>query len=159
VANVLADGRVATGSTGAGVLLHDLTERDIEAGYEVRRYPDSDYLDVIVPWDQVTTWRVACECGWTGAEREAFTSGRYGYRDCPEELGDEVFLPQWQSHVEPFEALFGLKALVEDLRGLETRIEDRVRLARIGGASWSQIGNAAGLTKQGAQQRWARLAP
>lgn len=30
-------------------------------------------------------------------------------------------------------------------------------VVRTGGASWTQVGRAASLSKQGAQQRWGRL--
>ncbi len=60
---------------------------------------------------------------------------------------------------QPFAALTDLEQLVDQLRDVETRIAETVRLARTGGASWTQVGRAAGLSKQGAQQRWSHLAP
>lgn len=68
VANVLADGRVGAGSTSGGVIVHELTADDGTAGRKVFGSVD---LDVVVPWDQVTTWRVVCECGWIGMEMPA----------------------------------------------------------------------------------------
>lgn len=159
VANVLADGRVSASSTGGGVIVHDLTDDDRRAGYEVRRWDGSDYIDVVVPWEQVVTWRVTCTCGWTGSERTAVTDARYGTRDCPEVLEDGLFRSEWRDHVEPFEALADLEGLVVDLHKIEARIDAKVKLARSGGASWSEVGRAAGLTKQGAQQRWGTSEP
>jgi hypothetical protein len=159
VANVLVDGRVSASSTGSGVIVHELSDNDREAGHEVLRYAGSDHIDVVVPWDQVTSWRVTCECGWTGSERPAVTDVKNGTRDCPEALEDSVFLPDWQAHVQPFEVLSELERLVDDLHEIETQVDDKVRRARLGGASWSQVGRAAGLTKQGAQQRWGHLVP
>lgn len=72
-------------------------------------------------------------------------------------LRDRVFYPEWKAHVGPFEALYELEGLVDDLQRLDSRIEDTVRLARSGGASWIQVGRAARLSRQGAQQRWAHL--
>ncbi len=163
VANVLADGRVASGSTAGGVIVHELTGDDVAAEREVRRYPGSDYLDVVIPWDQVLTWRLTCECGWTGRERPAQVASDSpidGYRDYdafPEI--EEAFAREWSAHVEPFAALADLNQLVDELRTGEARIDDKVRFARSSGASWSQIGRAAGLSKQGAQQRWGHLTP
>ena len=85
------------------------------------------------------------------------TDSKYGYRDCPDSVQDRVFLPEWQAHVAPFEATSQLEALIEDLHGIEARIEEKVRLARSGGASWTDVGRATGLTRQGAHQRWGHL--
>lgn len=156
VANVLADGRVASSMTGSGVIVHELSGDDVVAGREVRRYPGSDYLDVVIGWDQVVSWRVTCECGWTGGERAAVGEAG-GSRDCPEEVAERVFYPVWAAHVAPYAALFDLEQRTEQARDLEQRIGEKVQLARHGGASWSQVGRAAGLSKQGAQQRWGHL--
>jgi hypothetical protein len=163
VANVLADGRVAAATTGGGVIVHELTGDDIVAGREVRRYEGSDYLDVIVPWDQVVTWRLTCQCGWAGSERPAqvapvLPDRRLRDYDAFPEIED-AFAAEWSAHIEPFAALHDLEQLLDELRDLETRIEDKVQLARRSGASWSEVGRAAGLSRQGAQQRWSHLAP
>lgn len=158
VANVLADGRVTSSGTGGGVIVHELTADDITAEREVRRYPNTSHVDVVVPWDQVATWRVTCECGWTGEQLPAYDAPTYRTRDCPENVADRVFAPAWAAHVEPFVALFDLEQLVDQLRAIETSIDDKVRVARTGGASWAQVGRASGRSKQGAQQRWSHLA-
>jgi hypothetical protein len=44
----------------------------------------------------------------------------------------------------------------DQLRELEQRITEKVQLARIAGASWTQVGRAAALSKQGAQPRWGQ---
>jgi len=44
---------------------------------------------------------------------------------------------------------------VESLRDAERSVADAVGQARRGGASWSQIGDIVGTTRQAAQQRWA----
>ena len=142
VANVLADGRVSASTTRGGVIVHELTGDDVTAKREVRRYEGSNYLDV-VPWDQVVTWRVTCECGWTGSEHAAVTDPKHGDRYCPEESEERVFAPEWYAHVAPFAALTDLEQLVDQLRDVETKIEDTVRLGRAGGASWAQVGRAA----------------
>lgn len=161
VANVLTDGRVAGASTAGGVIVHELTTDDIAAEREVRRYPGSNHVDVVIPWNQVAAWRLTCECGWTGSEqpaRVAPDSPSDGRRDCDAFPDiEEAFAREWSAHVEPFAALTELDQLVDELRSVEARINDTVRLARAGGASWSQIGRAVGLSKQGAQQRWGQL--
>lgn len=154
VANVLADGRVASSSTGGGVIVHELTGDDVVAGREVRRYEGSDHLDVVIPWDQVTCWRVMCQCGWTGPERPAVTDTKYASRACPEDIEDRFFAPAWDAHVAPYVVLFDLAELTKQLHDLEHRITEKVQLARAGGASWADVGRATGLSRQGAQQRW-----
>lgn len=158
VANVLADGRVSSSMTGGAVIVHERTAEDIAAEREVRRYPGSDYLDVVIPWDQVAAWRVTCECGWTGEQRPAVGEAG-GARDCPEDVEERVFYPAWAAHVAPYAALFDLEQLVDQSRDVEQRIGEKVELARAGGASWAQVGRATGLSKQGAQQRWGHLTP
>lgn len=155
---MLADGRVAVGSVSGGAIVADPSAADAAAGWEPRRYPGSDdAVEVVVPWDQVTTWRVGCVCGWSGGEQPAVTDPLDGSRDCPDDLADRVFRPQWQAHVAPTVALVDLEHLIGQLHTVQARIDDTVRLAHTGGASWAQIGRAAGLSKQGAQQRWATI--
>lgn len=154
VANVLDDGRAAGATTGGGVVLWDVRPADREAGYEIRRYTTTGPEEVVVPWDRVSTWQVRCECDWTGPARPAYATHDDGSRDCPEDLEEEFFLPAWREHIAPFTALGDLEQLVDELRSLEDRAVAAVRTARRHGASWSQIGRAAGMTRQGAQQRW-----
>ena len=157
VANVLADQRVSSSSTAGGVIVRELLAEDIAAEREARFYPATDHVDVVVPWAHVATWRVVCECGWTGSQRPAVVDSVYGTRECPESLANSWAVPEWEAHVTPFAALTDLERLIREQHDLGTGIADTVRHARTGGASWTQIGRAAGLSKQGAQQRWGQL--
>lgn len=152
VANVLDDGRIAGGSTGGGVVVREVTEADETAGYEIRSFHNGS-REVVIPWSRVATWQVRCECGWEGSRRPAETNPKNNDRDCAEEFED-AFLPEWEIHVAPFVALSELDRLVDEHRSLGNRIEEKVALARSVGASWSDVGRAAGMSKQGAQQRW-----
>lgn len=134
--------------------MHELTDEDIAAEREVRRYPKSDYADVMIPWDRVVTWRITCQCSWTGTARAAIPDAKYNSRDCPEEIEDHFVAPARDAHVAPYVALYDLGELTDQLRYREQRIIDNLQLARAGGASWTQVGRAAGLSRQGAQQRW-----
>ncbi|MBO0880985.1 MAG: hypothetical protein J2P17_11705 [Mycobacterium sp.] len=136
--------------------MRELTGDDVVAGREVRRVAHGA-VEVVVPWDQVARWRVACECGWTGSEQPAQTSPR-GERHCdafPEI--ENAFSDEWSDHVAPYTAVHDLEQLLNEQRELEARIKDTVQRARQAGASWPQIGRAAGITKQGAQHRWGKL--
>lgn len=140
VANIVADGRVSASSNALGVFV-------TTAG------GDEEHL----PWDQVVVWRMTCECGWTGPSVPAFTDPEYGFRDCPDEIADSTMLPAWTAHVAPFEAVLELGTVCAEIDRLSRRAEDLVASARSAGVSWSQLGSAAGLTRQGAQQRWGHL--
>jgi hypothetical protein len=139
------------------VIVSETTAADEAAGWVRRKRYFADgpeHVDAVVPWDQVATWRITCECGWTGPERPAVTDPEYGMRDCPTELEDEVFYPAWRQHIAPFDAIAELRGLAGQLHRLEDELADKVALARTAGASWTQIGREVGLTRQGAQQRW-----
>jgi len=152
VANVLDDGRTASGTTGGGVLLLEVTAVDRAAGYQISSHPNGAE-SVVIPWERVATWQARCECGWRGSSRRAATNEEHGDRDCPGEIEDS-FIREWQTHVAPYVALTDLGHLIDQQRALDNDIEGKVRLARHHGASWSDVGRAAGMTKQGAQQRW-----
>src|SRR6476659_3861947 len=140
VGDVVADGRVSTGSSnGLGVFVAT---------------PDGGREHL--PWGQVVAWRAMCECGWTGPSVPA-QNNEYGNRACPDEIVDSLMIPAWNEHVRPFEAVLELERVCAELDRLTGAAEDLVRAARGGGVSWVQIGRAAGLTRQGAQQRWGRV--
>lgn len=54
----------------------------------------------------------------------------------------------------PGASLAQLAEATEAVRCAEEALADAVRLARSGGASWSQIGDIVGTTRQAAHQRW-----
>lgn len=152
---VLADGRRTGSTTGGGVVMTAVTAADVAAEYPVRTFPGTDYVEVVVPWEQVVRWVVTCSCGWTGSERPAVPD-EHGNRDCDPQIEEDVFRPEWVAHVEPVRVLSDLERLVEQLRSLEDRVADAVHTARRHGASWSQVGRVVGVSKQGAQQRWGQ---
>ncbi len=55
----------------------------------------------------------------------------------------------------PGAELHQLIAAAQALAHAEHHLNDAVRLARRAGASWGQIGDALGVTRQAAQQRWS----
>ena len=55
--------------------------------------------------------------------------------------------------------LFGLIEAARALRLSEQRLERAARLARDAGASWSQLGDAVGVSRQAAQQRFGAVPP
>lgn len=55
----------------------------------------------------------------------------------------------------PGAGLDRLGRAVENLREAEQAVGDAVVSARHGGASWGQIGDIVGITRQAAHQRWS----
>lgn len=106
-----------------------------------------------VTWGQVACWRGICSCGWSGIEISA-VSDDHGVRRCPEHVEDQVFATDWSGHIAPLVAVADLKSLRNQVAELQARIDVTARTARDRGATWTQIGDALGLTKQGAQQRF-----
>ncbi len=134
-------------------VLTTVSEQDRAAGYPVETYPGTDYVNAVVPWDQVVSWVVTCSCGWTGTERPAVPD-EAGARHYDPPLEEDVFHAEWLAHVQPVTVLSDLERLVEDLRSLEGQVVEAIHTARRHGASWSQVGRILGVSKQAAQQRW-----
>lgn len=53
-------------------------------------------------------------------------------------------------------SLDALADVAARIRTLETVLASQVQEARSTGATWTQIGDALGITRQGARQRWGR---
>jgi len=90
------------------------------------------------------------------AHQRGLDADTYGTRGCPDDIQERAFRPAWRAHVSPRAALFELGELTDQLRDLEQQIAQNLQLARTAGVSWTQVGRAVGLSKQGAQQRWGR---
>lgn len=150
VADVLRDGREGSGTTGGGVLMLRPTRADEAAGWV--RLTSGGHKEAVVPWSEVMSWRVMCECGWKGSSRPAQEDSDES-RYCPQAIEDE-FTAEWRVHVQPFAGLREVVRLVEEARDVDRQLDVAAAAARASGATWEAIGKAAGLTKQGAQQRW-----
>ena len=90
--------------------------------------------------------------------------GRLRQVDSAAAVGD--FCDAWEAVFAALEALHGagddllgmmlLRVLREDLDGLV--VPDLVRAARAGGASWADVGQALGVTRQAARARFREAA-
>jgi hypothetical protein len=113
----------------------------------------------------VVGWAAGCECGWRGptwtrvTPNHANPAGRMlacagDFYDLAE-ADEELVTAEWRTHVEPFQTL----EAVQDAAGLVARstrgLDDAVAAARAASASWADIGRAAGMTRQSANERWA----
>jgi len=55
------------------------------------------------------------------------------------------------------EAVKALARACRSVREAQARLEQSVRDARAAGATWSQIGDATGMSRQSAHERWGHL--
>lgn len=161
VAWLVSDGRATTGSRLDGVVFMN-PRWTYDCDESVTPF------DFTVPWSEVTGWRVECECGWRGTtwRRDEATN------DDPtdEQLdADHMLLPdgrtiedaghdEWKRHVQPLAAAAAVQAAAVGVWIAESNLARAVADARAGTppATWEQIGHAAGISRQGAHERWAR---
>ncbi|NHW48608.1 hypothetical protein HAV21_17180 [Paenarthrobacter sp. MSM-2-10-13] len=160
VAFVAPDGRLSGSSTGAGVLFHGITGEYPHAG---EFNPDEE----IVPNDLIMSWRGACTCGWQGelwqrvptaADADLATRKEYvpsgEFADVSGEV-EEAVREEWLVHIAPSEAILGVEAAAKEHRQAGLRLDKTVAAAKAAGASWTDIGRAAGISRQAAHERWA----
>lgn len=117
-----------------------------------------DYADwQYRPPAAITGWRGACDCGWRGPihPRPAGMTAEDAI-DAPEDIEDACHAA-WQAHVEPFEGASDLRRLADEHTATGQRLDHGVRAARARGTSWAVIGDAVGITRQSAHERWRHV--
>lgn len=151
------DGRFSVGPGDGGVLVRFLRpdlETDAEPG--------------VLDGRTAVGWRGVCTCGWRGQlwervtdpvrhnpiARKVFDPVPSVYADVPAHVDDAIYR-EWLGHVPP-RWLADVRAAAEDVRKTEARLNEAVQRARVEGSSWADIGEAAGITRQSAHERWAR---
>jgi hypothetical protein len=120
------------------------------------------------PASMITGWRAACTCGWRGplwrrAKRAATAKngGRWVYSidTDPDDAAWEGVRQEWLDHAQNVDATASaITAVDRAARALDTaraELDAAVACARITGASWEAIGQAAGISRQSAHERWA----
>lgn len=156
VSLVLRDGRVALGTSRNGVLVEyrpeDNSAEKIADGWSIQGNPSTPnaYARTSAPWSEVELWRVACICGWTGGEQAAIHTER-GRADPPEQVEDEVFLPQWRAHVACAIAIESLNESAAEFWVVQRQLRAKVALALSAGVDWEQITRQLGI---GANPSW-----
>lgn len=154
-APLFADGALGSGWDSGGVMVTDLADRRLS--WEERQIrPDADVIG----------WVAVCGCGWRGIpytrartpEDENRSERRWYSPDsfAPGSLEESVH-EEWKAHTAPGEAVSEVAELAGELSVATIRLNDAVVRARAAGASWASIGRAAGMTRQSAHERWARL--
>lgn len=154
LAPTFADGGLGGGSSSRGVNVTRIGDRDLP----IEQWQDRPYADVI-------GWTTVCECGWRGplwervadpdeqdlAARKVYSEDGYG-----DDL-EATSHAEWKDHVRPFEGLGEIAALARQHATIGRQLADAVARARTGGASWADVGTAAGMTRQSAHERWRNV--
>lgn len=127
---------------------------DYDHGEEVER-PDAE----------VSGWQPVCECGWRGSlwrrvatESEQDLTAYRAYS--PDSLSDDfdiVLMVEWDRHIAPTTAVHEVALTTAEIKDAEQRRFEAVVRARVAGASWEAIAQAASITRQSAHERWSKL--
>ena len=88
--------------------------------------------------------------------RRPFQRRRHYVRD-RDDL-EPLFIEQWHSHIAPDLHVHTISALGQELKNIESQLDEAVAAARAEGISWDRIGRAFGITRQGARKRWDKTA-
>lgn len=164
------DGRLSGTSSAAGFLIRrpDADAVAAKARRAGRTPTDEDIYD-LVPWVELTGWRAACECGWTGPDwrRDQTIPGKYGGEDA-----EDAYLPDgrtiddavrgaWKTHIAPLETFGRVRAAAEALSTARRDLDLAVAEARMQDppASWAEIGRATSMSRQAARERWSTGRP
>lgn len=148
------EGYAATIAAGDRKVRAHVTEgMELEDGTLV---PDSDTLG----------WRTTCTCGWRAPlmfkrvtdpspsldERQVFDAeGGWPPREV-----EELCRTEWHEHIRPAKNLAAVRQAADEHRLSGEKLDRAVAAARDGGASWTDIGRAAGVARQTAHERWKR---
>jgi hypothetical protein len=149
-AYVLRDGRFAGTSTARGVLPD----------------PTAEVADA-VPYSEVVAWQTRCVCGWAGQSwrRSDTTPGAYGGHDPDDALlggraVEELAHRDWLAHVAPLERAVVIRDAAAAFAVARRELDQAVWAARSGPdpLSWADIGQAVGMSRQAAHERWGQPA-
>lgn len=169
---LFADGERGNATTGGGI-----GDDQIAVGDGVR-VGDGAWTFPTRPASEVTGWVVCCDC-WTGNSfRPTTWAGpvftRVSSPDLEDLVGRRLYAPDdqvarvgerldveaavlqvWRTeHVVSAEELAEIETGAIDAARVKGRLDAAVAAARRGGASWSDIGRAAGMNGHTAQERW-----
>jgi hypothetical protein len=162
--------RLSFGATGGPTGGAIVVRYDLATGRRVEKY---DPLNpIVVDGREAIGWRGICDCGWLGplwqrvdsaAEHDPAARRIHApdvddlqYGDAPADIEDEGIYWEWRGHLEP-EHITAVREHAQAVAVAQDRLTDAVRTAREAGAPWADIGAAAGITKQSAHERWARV--
>ncbi|CCG05176.1 hypothetical protein [Blastococcus saxobsidens] len=132
---------------------------------------DEDGLEVV---DQAEEWRpdaavvgwvAGCTCGWRGtpwtrvppeladpAVRRLATAGPWADLEAADE---NRVRQEWRRHIAGWQALEDVEVAAARQAAAARALDEAVRAAVAAGASWADIGRAAGMTGRSATERWS----
>jgi hypothetical protein len=108
-------------------------------------------------------WRGLCTCGWAGPLHPLTGDSAVGQAPAPGEDDDGYGSPsrkveagiraEWDAHL-PHPTLAAITAAAEAAREADRTLAAAVATARDAGQTWNAIGEAAGIARQSATERW-----
>jgi hypothetical protein len=113
------------------------------------------------PWTRVHSAAAAGADAWHGPEdgavidetnRLIFQPGPYYDLD---DVAERPVVDEWRRHIDPLVTLESLEEAAARQAAATRALDDAVRVARATGATWAQIGQVVGMTRQSASERWA----
>lgn len=161
------DGAVSHGSTMVDGVGYEVVE--------IGRRPDDDRRR---PSAEIVGWLLSCDCRrWDSSEVSTWTDPVRWARVPSASLEDlarhRVFAPDtdvhaderpevaeaaravWQrDHLDPIDVDDEIRAAADARRNADAQLDAAVAKARRLGRSWADIGTAAGMTRQSANERW-----
>lgn len=110
---------------------------------------------------RVTGWRAACECGWRSARilarAEWPDSDGWPPAELEDDLADGGCHAEWRQHLRTALPDLFIYDAARKVQEATTELHAAVIDARAAGTTWDRIGQAAGISRQSANERWGEL--
>lgn len=150
VVPVFADGAEGVGTTSAQGVLVSMDPEEWR--------PDA----------AVIGWRPGCDCGWRGqvwtrvaapdlADPDSRLLAVTGPWADLEDADETLVIDEWRRHIAPWKGLEAIEDAAAGHAAATRSLNEAVRAAKAAGASWADIGRAAGISRQSAHERWSTL--
>ena len=86
-------------------------------------------------------------------DRKVHAPNQFGLSESAEDL----IMAAWDEHIAPFQGCYAVEIAAEAVTESQRELTAAVVAAREHGASWEAIGQAAGMTRQSAHERWSKV--
>ncbi|NEK86479.1 hypothetical protein GCU60_12050 [Blastococcus saxobsidens] len=159
------DGSTAEGVWQDGTILRGDGIVHSHTSGQVRR----EVIDQAEQWRPdaaVVGWAAGCTCGWRGtpwtrvpvaepadpAARRLATAGPWADLEAADE---NRVMTEWRRHIAGWQSLEDVEQAAARQAAAARALDEAVRAALAAGASWADIGRAAGMTSRSATERWS----